>query len=263
MSAIFGALPNGNNLLQGKGRCYFDRFTTAGVKTGKRFLGNVDEVSPSVSENLIKKFTSVDGSSSLLARVANQRESELTLKFNEITQKNSALALVGTEKTLAQTGATATDEIITPAGGTVQGNWYDLSKRAAASITTLKDDDVSVVAGTANANWYYDAATGMVYVTPGGSIVDGSVLKATYTYPTQSLNAVSGLDANIRGAFHFVGDPASGPIVELEIWNGVISADSALALISEDFAEYSIKIGVLYDATMAAAGYPYFRLIVR
>jgi len=265
MPAIFGAQPDGSKLLVGKGRVLFNRLTPAGVKTGEKFLGNCEEFSINVSENVLKKFTSVDGSSGLLARIPNQREAELSIKLNEVTQFNSALALVGTTGVLAQTGATATDETITPAGGSGQGLWYKLSKHALTSITNVKDDTVTIASNVNNVNYYIDMPTGMLFVTPGGSIVDGSVITVTYVYPTESPTIISGLDANVKGLFRFVGDPAGGPIVEVEVWNTIIQADAALSLISEDFAEYTLKAAVLYDIPGAALtpSCPYFRMMFR
>jgi len=263
MSALFGAQPNGNNLLVGKGAVYFDRFTLAGVHIGERFLGNCEEFIINVSENVLKKFTSVDGSSGLLARIPNQREAELQIKLTEVNRDNCALALVGTPLTLSQTGATATDEAITPAGGSKQGYWYKFAKHAVTSITNVKDDTVAIGSNVNNVNYFIDQATGRLYVTPGGSIVDGSAITVTYVYPTENLNAVSGIDTNVKGQFRFIGDPASGPIHEVEVWNCPIQADAALALISEDFAEFTLKAAVLYDTVGAALGYPYFRHVVR
>ena len=58
---------NGNNVLLGRGKIYFDRFDSAGLKTGELFLGNCPtfEITPSPEE--IKKYSSADRAAGLLA----------------------------------------------------------------------------------------------------------------------------------------------------------------------------------------------------
>lgn len=266
MSQPNSIVADGSKVLLGRGAVYLDRLTSAGVKTGERFLGNCSKFEVSGSEETKDLRGMVDSSNPLIARVTVSRTLELSIAMNEFEKNNLALALMGdTGYYPAQSAASLTDEIITPAGGSVAGNWYKASKRNFTSMT-LKDDDVSAAQGAADVNWTPDLTVGRIRVTPGGSIVDGSVLKLSGAYAqitATGLELVTPVTAGIiKGLVRFVGDPMNGKVIECEIPLVQISPDGAVALIGDDYADYSLKGTILSDAVNNPT-FPFGRWFVR
>src|SRR3972149_5982307 len=96
---------NGNNILLGRGKIYFDRLTSAGVRTGELFLGNCPtfEISPSADD--IKKYSSAEAGAPLIASDVLRTTLSLRIIGDEFSKENLAMALFGDNSTLSQTGA--------------------------------------------------------------------------------------------------------------------------------------------------------------
>lgn len=248
---------NGANLLLGKGKVYFDRFTSAGVATGERFLGNCEKVEITTTDELREKHSSAEAASPLLKSVNVRRTTELSIQLGEFTKENVALALMGEVSALAQTagGPVSAQEI----EGVQQGCYYPVGKRKIKSVTVTGpsgtptydvDDDYTV-----------DAVSGRIYIVEGGAITSGSDIEVTYSYDADSSPYVKGGVTNvIEGMLRFIGDPAAGPALEVEIWKVSITPDGAIALISDDFADFPLKGKVLADS-VNHPDEPYYRVI--
>lgn len=257
---------DGARLVVGRGAVTFDRFNASNAKVGAAFLGNVEllELSPTVE--YVEKRGFVDNSNPLLARVESSRTLEVNLTLGEYKRFNLALALFGVDSAFTQTNAAVVGEVLVsaPNGGSIQGRIYYTTKRKITAVT-LKDDAVAVANNVAN--YVVDAESGAIYITPGGTVADGSVLTVDYT-PTTFV-AADGLDlvtlgnaGSILGELRFVGDPVNGKIQELSLWKVQISPAGAVGLITEDFAGYPLKGTVLSDAVNHASA-PYGQLVQR
>lgn len=255
------AVADSSKVLLGRGRVYFDRRDpVTGASSGFRFLGTCDEIKASVTEETKEKYSSVDPASALLQRVVIRRTGEISVTMAEVTQKNLALAMVGTELTLSQTSGTfgvgAGDPVGTDNG--VQptckaGFWYKLAKRniTAAGII-VKHTTISGTTVPAT-DYTIDLKAGMLYVKATGDtgstgLGDNKLLWMEYAYGTDTRNAVSAQDATVKGSLRFIGDPAAGPIVECDFWNVILTPDGELSLIGDDFATLSLKGSILADA---------------
>lgn len=241
------AAPSSDNLLLGKGQVYFDRFTTAGVSTGLKHLGNVETLELTTEDDVIEKYSSMVNSSPLYKRVNRRRTTTLRITGNEFNPENVALALMGIQSTLAQAATAVVGEAI--AATTVPGTYYKTLKLGPISAVAVKFAGVAGVLGTDYA--IIDATTGLIRILPG-TIKTGAVTidytPTAYASTTSPQVISGGAQGVIEGRLLFIGDPASGPKMMVNVWHVSISPDGALGLISDDFATMGLSAAVLDDS---------------
>ncbi len=247
---------NGNNILLGRGKIYFDRFDASGARTGELFLGNCPtfEITPTSED--VKKYSSADRSADLIASDVLRTTLALRIVGDEFSKENLAMALFGDTATLAQTGASVTNEAI---AGVLQGRYYPLSKRQVSAVT------VSGTGGTPtyvlNTDYKVDAVSGRIYIVEGGGIDDGTDIEVDFTYATLSLPIVRGMNqTSVKGYLRFIGDPARGPKYECEIWRASVRADGAIGFISDEYASFTLTGDIESDAANHPDE-PHYRLI--
>jgi len=247
---------NGNNVLLGRGKVYFDRFDASGNPTGERFLGNCPtfEITPTSED--IKKYSSADAAADLIASDVLRTTLALRIVGDEFTKENLAMALFGDNSTLSQTGASVTDEAI---AGVLQGRYYALAYRDVSNVVVTDTGGVTTfVEGT---DYTVDATTGRIYVIVGGGIADDTDLEVDYDYATISLPTVRGMNqTSVKGKIRFIGDPARGPKWEIEIWRASVHADGAMGFISDEYANFTMTGDIESDATNHP-NEPHFRAI--
>lgn len=245
-----------SKLLLGRGKVYFDRFDAAGARQGERFLGNVQtlEVTPTVED--IKKYSSAAAAGDLIASDVLRTTLALRIVADEFKKENLALALFGDNATLSQTGSSVTDEVI---GAVLQGHYYPTVYRDISAVTV--EPSGGGTAYTVDDDYTVDGTTGRIYIVPGGGIADDDEIQVDYTYATIALDITRGMNTRaVKGYLRFIGDPARGPQLELEIWRASIHADGAIGFISDDYANFTMSGDIESDATNHP-NEPHYRLI--
>jgi len=236
---------NGANLLLGKGKVYFDRFTSAGAATGERFLGNCERFEITTTDERVQKHSSAEAAAPLLASAVTRRTPEVAITLDEFTKENIALVLMGDESALAQSADSVTDEAH---NGVKQGRYYKLAYRNVSSVVVTGEGGTPTY--VLNTDYEVDAVTGRIYIVPDGSITDDTNVLVSYDYAADTSAYVKGGSASkIEGSMRFKPDPSAGPKWEVEIWKVSISPDGALALIGEDYANAPLKAEILADST--------------
>lgn len=252
-----GKVADGNNLLLGRGKIYFDRLSGM-TPTGERFLGNCSALTITTTDELHDKYSSAEATAPLLKSANVRRTVEFALTLDEFTKENLALVLMGAVSALAQGSGTVTNEVLT---AVQKDTYWRLAKRNVSLLTvTGPSGTPSYTAGT---DYEVDAVTGRIYIIPGGTIANGVNLEVDYTYGADTSATVQGGVSNvIEGSIRFIGDPAAGPIYECEVWKVSMEPDGALALIGDDYGEFNLKGKVLADSINHSTE-PLFRLIKR
>ena len=247
---------NGNNILLGRGKIYFDRFDTSGARTGEFFLGNCPtfEITPTSED--IKKYSSADKAADLIASDVLRTTLALRIVGDEFSKENLAMALFGDTATLSQTGSAVTAEAI---DGVVQGRYYPLSKRDVSLVTVTGTGGVPTY--VVDDDYKVDAVSGRIYIVEGGDITDGSDIEVDFTYETIALPTVRGMNqTSIKGYLRFIGDPARGPKYECEIWRASVRADGAIGFIADEYASFTLTGDIESDAANHP-NEPHYRLI--
>jgi hypothetical protein len=249
--------PSGDNLLLGKGKVYFDRFDD-GDPTGERFLGNCTSLEMSHTDELKEKYSSCSPSSPLLKSVNIRRTMEFTLVLDEFSKENVALALMGTNTVLAQ-GAGGPVSPHQDVVGVKQGCFYDLGKRNIKSVAVKKSGGTPTY--VVDEDYTVDAVSGRIYIVPAGDITDGYDLEVTYSWDADTSPVIrAGVSNVIEGFLRFIGDPACGPAYEVQVWKVSVTRDGAIGLISDDYANFTLK-GKVLDDSVNHEDEPYFLAI--
>lgn len=234
---------NGANLSLERGKVYFDRFTTAGVKTGELFLGNCEALTISVSEDEVRKYSSAEAAAPLLASAPIRRTFELSMTLDEWTPENLALAFMGNVSALAQGSGSISNEIITVAA---KGRYYPTSKRKISTVVVTGPSNTPTY--VANTDYKVDGTEGRIYIMETGAIPATGNLEVDYAYAADTSVTIQGGNASkIEGSLRFVGDPVSGPTQTVEIWKVRLKPEGEMPFIGDDYATFTIKGEVFAD----------------
>lgn len=235
---------SGSNLLLGRGKLYFDRWV-AGVAQGEAFLGNVESLNLTTTDEIREKYSSAEASAPLLASVNVRRKVELTAVLSEMFPENLALITMGATSALAQGSGSVSNEIIAVKA---KDRWYPTAKRNISSVVVTGPSASPTY--TVTTDYKVDAVEGRIYIVSTGSIPAVGDIEVDYAYAADTSTTVQGgASSSIEGSLRFVGDPAEGPKLTLQIWHVSLVPDGDLGLISDDFGTANLKMNVLADTT--------------
>lgn len=167
------------------------------------------------------------------------KPSDLSVTFSEVNKDSIAMALFGTGSVLNQGSGSVTDESQTA----VQGKWVKLLHdniaeagivvtNAAASVTYVKDSDYEV-----------NYRLGMIRAISGGAIADNTAIKVDYTYNAITGTSIAGgTQTQVRAQFKLDGVNFADQLpVIVDVWEAVLTPDSAFDFLQNDFAEIALK----------------------
>jgi len=252
------ATPDSGNIYLGAGEVWFNRFGANGSPTQWRHLGNVSRLEPTQSVETLEKRSAMSGARGLLKRVVTSTTSEVALTLDEFDPENVALALLGSASAFSQSSGTATDSAIP---GTVKkGQWLDTGKLKITVTGVKKSPSTALVLGT---DYEVDSDSGMIRILPGSSTVaDGDSLLWSGSYAAITSTQIQALaNSRIEGALRFrSASDAVGPRYLVDFWKVSIAPDGALALLTTEFGEITLKAAVQED-TSKSIGERYFRMV--
>lgn len=245
-------MPNvaqGNKVLLGRGKVYFDRLDASGASTGLRFMGTVSElaISGSQEKREIRDF-SLPGAP-VLAEAVIASDFTLRLTAHEFTRENLALAFMGDEAGLTQSSGSVVDEVLATTAR--KSRAYQCASRKISAVT-VKEGAATLVAGTDYE--VSDADAGMIYITDAAPNVTGtgnltiSYTKAAIASP--GWDKVRGaMQTAVRGRVLYLGDPATGPRTNVNVWRVSLSPEGDVGFIGDDFAGFQLSGKIESDAT--------------
>jgi hypothetical protein len=247
--------PSPTNLLLGKGKIYADRLSLSNglwVKTGEFDLGNCTAFGISPKATVKEKYESMDSASSLYARNAINQNHTVKITGDEFSLFNLANGVMGDLITVSQTGASVTGETLTTA--VKQGAYYATAYRSISAVTVK----VGGTAKTLGTDYTIDAATGRIYIVPGGGITGGATVTCDYTYATITLNGVSSsTHSSIKMFLRYVGAPVSGPTFEVQVYVCDFAPSGDIGLISDDYGNWTLEGMALAGTNLSPDGSPY------
>jgi len=249
------AQPSTDNYFIGSGILYFREIdeTDSTSDLGELDLGNCVDFSLDLEVDQAEHVNKRSGIGVVDKRVPTKLSGTGTIVLDEITQENLALALYGTKSTLAQAAGTHTENVVAKLG-----RWMKMTYRSISNV---------VIAGyTEGVDFEVDEDTGRVYITPaaqGGNITADEALVVQYAHAVVSLPTVQMLGENkILGFLRFIGDPPSGPILEVEVWKASLVPTGSISFISDDWTTLTLNLTMENDETNHPDE-PYCRIIVR
>ena len=225
----------------GAGDLYIARYNTA-TGTFDGFTGPFEAAKFEIKPNVELKELSSRGRSTygqVIETVALPQPAEFTLEMPEVNKDALTIALMGAESTINQGGGTWTDTEITVVA---KDQWIDLGKQNVAEagfVVTSQDGLTTYVLGT---DYEVNYRMGWVKVLTGSAITAGAVLAVSGTYGAVGGTLIrGGVNSQIRAKFRLDGiNYADQKPVVVDVFEAVISADSAFDFLSNDFATVSL-----------------------
>lgn len=245
-------MPRTKNYTLGAGKLFFDRFDEDGNPTGEYYIGNTTSLTGSTDETREEHYSSDEAERAKDASVVTQSDQSVAFTTDDIQPENLALLWKGTAELLAVAAVTSTTEDLT----VMRGRWYQLGQSAIhptgarkVTITTVTDDagtPVAIPGGAGGVNYAVDLELGRIFIKEDATgIVDGDIIKVTYTAAAHSREVIISKGENIRGSLRYIADNTAGanrddfwPLVEL-------SPDGDYEFKAESWSEMSFTGEVL------------------
>jgi hypothetical protein len=263
--------PSSDNVVFGRGRILFDRFTDAGVRTGQFIhLGNCDRLAIGVAPEELTMTDYTTESSAPYKSVTTKIELPINISGFEFAEPILRLIFMGDKTTHTQTAHTATAEAVAAATLTdLKGSFFQLGRRSITSATVLQGT-ATLVSGT---DWeLYDALAGVIRLLPASAtIADGTAITANYVAAALSgssaIPVVRGATKTaVQGKLLFIPQNTTGPKNELIVWNAKLTPDGDVGFISDEFAKWNLSGSVQSDSAGSYGGStsdPFFRILQR
>lgn len=237
--------PDNTNLLLGAGQIFFDR---EDVDQGLVHLGNCTQFQISFEDETREVVNRMTQSLGTYRKVTSKRTGRLQIIGQEFNPQNAALVTMGSKSALTQSSSSVTGEVLATAAQMIAGAYYQTAFRGISSVV-LTQSTTTLVEGT-DYN-IIDATLGLIEIIEGGAnLTPATQIDADYTYAADTSTTIRGGDtANIYGKIVFIGDPAAGPAMDIQVWRVSIEPEGGLDLIGEDFLEWTLNCEMLDDST--------------
>lgn len=167
------------------------------------------------------------------------KPADLSVTFSEVNKDSIAMALFGTASTMNQGSGNILDEVVVAS----LGKWIKLAYGNLATtglVVTNAGATVTYVLGT---DYEINYRIGMIRAITGGAIADAASLKVDYTYNAISGTVVAGgTQTQVRAQFKLDGVNFADQLpVIVDVWEAVLTPDSAFDFLQNDFAEVALK----------------------
>lgn len=222
----------------GAGDIYINRFV-GGVAQGMvgPIYADKLEIKPSVET---KESTSKGRYSygQTLETVNLSKPTEFTMDLTEVTGDILVMAFLGTSASLNQVAGNLTAAPVT----IKKGFWVPIGKLNLAATVTVKNT-AGVTTYVENTDYVLNRALGWIKVLSTSAILDAASLQITAAYSAGSGTVISGSTmTEVRANIIFDGiNQADGTQVTVDIFEAVVSADSAFDFLGNDFGKVSLK----------------------
>ncbi len=164
---------------------------------------------------------------------------DFTLEMPEVNKSSLAIALLGTESAVNQGAGTLTDAPLVVAAKDV---WLDLGKTNLAEAGLVVKNDSGTTTYVKGTDYEVNYRMGWIKVLAGSAITVGATLEVSGSYNAVTGTQISGAtNSQIRARFVLEGKNLADEMpVIVNVWEAVISADSAFDFLSNDFASLSL-----------------------
>lgn len=225
----------------GAGDLYISRYNPA-TGTFDGFTGPFEATKFEIKPNVELKELASRGRSTygqVIETVALPQPADFTLELPEVNKESLAIALLGSEATINQGSGTWTDQAVTVAK---KGEWIDLGKQnvAEAGFTvTNAGGTVTYVLGT---DYEVNYRMGWIKFATTSALTNGATVHVSGSYGAVGGTLIRGaVNSQIRAKFRLDGINFADQLpVIVDVFEAVISVDSAFDFLSDDFATISL-----------------------
>jgi hypothetical protein len=174
----------------------------------------------------------------VLESVNLAQPTEFSLELKEVTGDILVMAFLGTSSDLTQPAGTLTDFAVTV---TRKGPWLPLGVKNLEALVAVENvgGTVTYVEGV---DYELNRPLGWIRVLPTSAIALDAVLHVTGGYEAATGVVIAGSTrTEVRAEIVFDGiNQADGTQATVEIWEAVLSADSAFDFLADDFGNVSL-----------------------
>ena len=174
----------------------------------------------------------------VLESVNLAQPTEFSLELKEVTGDILVMAFLGTSSNLSQVAGTLTDFAVTV---TKKGSWLPLGKKNLEALVAVENvgGTVTYVEGV---DYELNRPLGWIRVLPASVIALNAVINVTGGYEAATGTVIAGSTrTEVRAEIVFDGiNQADGTQATVEIWEAVLSADSAFDFLADDFGNVSL-----------------------
>ena len=222
----------------GAGDIYINRMVD-GVKQGMvgPIKANKLEIQPQVDT---KQSTSKGRNDygQVLESVNLAQPTEFSMELKEVTGDILVMAFLGTSAAMTQTSGSLADFDVTV---TRKGSWLPLGRKNMEPLVSVENagGTVTYVEGV---DYELNRPLGWIRILPGSAIVVGAHVLVTGGYDASTGTLISGSTrTEVRAEIVFDGiNQADGSQCTVEIFEAVLSADSAFDFLADDFSNVSL-----------------------
>lgn len=225
----------------GAGDLYISRYNPA-TGTFDGFTGPFEATKFEIKPNVELKELASRGRSTygqVIETVALPQPADFTLELPEVNKESLAIALLGSEAAINQGSGTWADVAVTV---TKKGEWIDLGKQNVASAGFTVENAAGTVTYVLGTDYEVNYRMGWLRILPGSAIADGATVNVSGSYGAVGGTLIRGaVNSQIRAKFRLDGVNFADQLpVIVDVFEAVISADSAFDFLSDDFATISL-----------------------
>lgn len=225
----------------GAGDLYINRYNPA-TASFEGFKGPFEATKFEIKPNVELKEMASKGRTTygqVIESVALPQPADFTLELPEVNKETLTLALLGTQTVINQGSGTWTDAPITV---TAKDVWLDLGKQNVATAGFSVKNEAGTTTYVLGTDYEVNYRMGWLKILPGSAIAAAAVVEVTGTYGAVGGTSILGAtNSQIRAQFRLDGVNFADQLpVIVDVWEAVISADSALDFLSSDFASVAL-----------------------
>jgi hypothetical protein len=167
------------------------------------------------------------------------KPADLSVTFAEVNKESISMALFGTSSVINQGSGTVTDEVITA----VKGKHIQLAHSNIGASGFVVTNNAATVTYVIDVDYTVNYRLGLVHILTTGTIVDAAALKVDYVYNAITGTKVAGgTQTQVRAQFKLDGVNFADQLpVIVDVWEAVLTPDSAFDFLQNDFAEIALK----------------------
>lgn len=224
----------------GAGDLYISRYDTA-TGTFLPFAGPYEASKFEIKPNTDLKELSSRGRSTygqVIESVPLPQPADFTVELSEVNRESLTIALLGTD-TAINTGAGT----LTAAPFVMKKNaWVDMGVQNVVAAGFLVKNVGATVTYVLGTDYEVNYRMGWIRLMSSSALADGVTLHITGSYSAVTGVKIRGAtNSQVRAKFRLDGQNfADGLPVIVDVWEAVISADSAFDFLSSDFATVSL-----------------------
>jgi len=167
------------------------------------------------------------------------KPAEFSLTLAEVNRESLAMALLGTASVVNKGAGTVPDEVVVAK----LDRWVQLENQNIAAAGFVVTDSTAATTYALGTDYDVNYRLGMIRIKSGRGILADASIKVDYAHNAITGTAIAGATQNqIRARFRLDGENCADQLpVIVEVYEAVLSSETAFDFLKDDFAEIELK----------------------